>query len=1048
MQWTSEYIRIWFWPRAEIPLDVTTKSPDPGSWGLPTAELAVGNCTVDEHFQQHKIIFDTTFCGEYAGNPSVWASSDSNSCAARTGVPTCDAYVATNPQVFADAYWEINSVRVYQLADPSGLNPLSTPYIASQHPQQIITTTITASSAIATLNLDSLPTLSTADLCSRYSFSIISDGDFKYEIACGVNPPGPDITYLPYAGFQTKSLADCIKGCSYYNLNNGTNICGAVVHDSLINFCYFKRYIDAPLVIDSRYNEVRLIYYGYPEITDNPSLASQTSSSAFVATVPVPQTYRPLTATSQVVAPSTIPLITTSRRTSVGIPALGNSSTPALSASSASNYSQTAPLHLSTSEMAGTIRSSSIVTSTVTTSTAAFGGAASATSATSSLAPSSTSTSVLDGSFYLSFNQDAGQRLTKRSLQYLAFTMSDTTNQALQVGLNVGYLTPDQSTATVLRRIDGILMTIDGYFVDIVGGPSLTFTLNLSQPANPPSLSIDLAGLAHISNIQGYCEKSNRTLLLISTGQMQIPDNCVSVTIGLIVAKDDVPVLSQPTGQMTILPTQMSSMSRFDGGVTAGPLETIPIFTDQNTRSTGVSATRTTILTGSPSLSVPLSVSRPSTTSFPPSASSFTYAGCFGITGPVAGVVQAGSATSANNNMTIEYCAALCLEQPSIAYYMAVHDFQCFCGTQQSIRNNLLAYPDTSCNIPCPGNASQSCGGDVEAVNSSTGTTLPPTTRPDSPRQIRKRQAVLAFISLYNNTSGNLPSSLPPLPLTRSATIISTELYPTPTSFPASLVSYNVTATSTITVLSTTYVDTCDLCAGGLTTLATTITLPVPADCSSSSEYVSPTIPMTTTAKTCRCGGGSSQSGAVSGMNTVILTVPHTSAIASMQSQFAAILLAPSLAAAGAPTYNTSLGSALTLALVVPTGLRGMNDSAQTLAESGPQMITADKLASSSVPALSAILSNMTVLNKISILVSTSSSSSKSASSLSPMTATSESESTSTTSMPALSMSPASPVITAMSSYNPSNSSSRTQMAAFRSLMFIFTLPVSLILLL
>lgn len=103
MHWTSEYIRIWHWPRSQVPADVDSKTPDPSSWGLPAAQLAVGNCSVDQHFQSHKIIFDTTFCGEYAGNPFVWSTDKANSCATSTGLDTCDNYVANNPAAFKDA---------------------------------------------------------------------------------------------------------------------------------------------------------------------------------------------------------------------------------------------------------------------------------------------------------------------------------------------------------------------------------------------------------------------------------------------------------------------------------------------------------------------------------------------------------------------------------------------------------------------------------------------------------------------------------------------------------------------------------------------------------------------------------------------------------------------------------------------------------------------------------------------------------------------------------------------------------------------------------
>lgn len=103
MQWTSEYIRIWQWSRADVPSDVSDAQPDPSSWGLPAGQLAVGNCSVDQHFQSHKIVFDTTFCGEYAGNPYVWNTSDANSCQASTGLATCDNFVANNPAAFKDA---------------------------------------------------------------------------------------------------------------------------------------------------------------------------------------------------------------------------------------------------------------------------------------------------------------------------------------------------------------------------------------------------------------------------------------------------------------------------------------------------------------------------------------------------------------------------------------------------------------------------------------------------------------------------------------------------------------------------------------------------------------------------------------------------------------------------------------------------------------------------------------------------------------------------------------------------------------------------------
>jgi hypothetical protein len=79
-----------------------------GSWGLPVVAFNGGSgCNIDYHFANHNIIFDTTFCGDWAGG--AWGSS---SCASKAG--SCQGSVAGNPGEFVNAYWAINSVKVYQ----------------------------------------------------------------------------------------------------------------------------------------------------------------------------------------------------------------------------------------------------------------------------------------------------------------------------------------------------------------------------------------------------------------------------------------------------------------------------------------------------------------------------------------------------------------------------------------------------------------------------------------------------------------------------------------------------------------------------------------------------------------------------------------------------------------------------------------------------------------------------------------------------------------------------------------------------------------------
>ena len=104
-EWTSHAIKIWFFPRAQIPHDIASQQPDPTTWGQPTAQFA-GSCDIDKHFVNHNLIFNTAFCGQWAGR--VWKEG---SCAGKAA--TCEEFVAKNPQEMREAYWLIKSVRVY-----------------------------------------------------------------------------------------------------------------------------------------------------------------------------------------------------------------------------------------------------------------------------------------------------------------------------------------------------------------------------------------------------------------------------------------------------------------------------------------------------------------------------------------------------------------------------------------------------------------------------------------------------------------------------------------------------------------------------------------------------------------------------------------------------------------------------------------------------------------------------------------------------------------------------------------------------------------------
>lgn len=144
LQWDPEYrqIRTWVFPKAlGIPsnlkdsMDYSTSkitsatpsntrpvapAPDPDSWGLPYGYFAIGEttgCSAD-HFQNMRIVLNTAFCGTVAGNRFF---TDCPKQAAQFNVSgdpvkSCNAWIASDPDEMAEAYWKIRGVHVYQRA--------------------------------------------------------------------------------------------------------------------------------------------------------------------------------------------------------------------------------------------------------------------------------------------------------------------------------------------------------------------------------------------------------------------------------------------------------------------------------------------------------------------------------------------------------------------------------------------------------------------------------------------------------------------------------------------------------------------------------------------------------------------------------------------------------------------------------------------------------------------------------------------------------------------------------------------------------------------
>lgn len=115
MEWTSESVKMWFFPRGSIPKSITADKPDISEFGTPTANFQ-GACDMDERFKNHQFIFDTTFCGDWAGN--VYSQSSCQQYPGLGSVDSCVKFVAENPSAFEDAYWLISYFKTYQADTP------------------------------------------------------------------------------------------------------------------------------------------------------------------------------------------------------------------------------------------------------------------------------------------------------------------------------------------------------------------------------------------------------------------------------------------------------------------------------------------------------------------------------------------------------------------------------------------------------------------------------------------------------------------------------------------------------------------------------------------------------------------------------------------------------------------------------------------------------------------------------------------------------------------------------------------------------------------
>jgi len=129
MKWDQDGISVWNFYRVAIPQDVLEGIPNPANWPKPTATLGAAGCNILEYFQNHTVIFDITFCGDWAGNSY-----------ATSGCPGTCSNILMDPTNFVNASWSINSLKVYRRQNVIGVVNAAVHSPIMQLPIPMITT--------------------------------------------------------------------------------------------------------------------------------------------------------------------------------------------------------------------------------------------------------------------------------------------------------------------------------------------------------------------------------------------------------------------------------------------------------------------------------------------------------------------------------------------------------------------------------------------------------------------------------------------------------------------------------------------------------------------------------------------------------------------------------------------------------------------------------------------------------------------------------------------------------------------------------------------
>lgn len=187
MERSPDFIKIWYFPRGSTPESLTHGEPDTASFGRPMAHLQ-GDCDFGKRFTEQKLVFNTDFCGDWAGGIFGKDGECPMSDPSDT-FKSCKTFVAQNPEKFKEAYWEINSVQIFSpgaggSGPHSGGSPSGPPH---SHPEPPATTKFPVSSPIVHPSAtDTESSVSSAEATSAVETTQVPE-----------TTTAPDTTFIP-----------------------------------------------------------------------------------------------------------------------------------------------------------------------------------------------------------------------------------------------------------------------------------------------------------------------------------------------------------------------------------------------------------------------------------------------------------------------------------------------------------------------------------------------------------------------------------------------------------------------------------------------------------------------------------------------------------------------------------------------------------------------------------------------------------------------------------------------------------------------------------